>query len=357
MPGRAAAVACAALLALGLAGCATLDAPRSTRLDDTPRLVLMSASEPELRVLAAGAEITDSLRLVGRTVVLGRLEGVEVAFALSGVSMVNAALNAQALVDHLTVRGILFSGVAGGVSPTLGLGDVVVPAEWAQYQEGVYARREGRDWVVPEGFTDLFGRYGMMFPQPVEIPGANGTESIFWFEVDPDLLRAAREAAATVVLRDCAMIVRRPAASDIVAADSVRMDSAAVDTVGADSTVVGSRVAEAPTGEAEEVCLEEAPEIRVGGRGVSGPTFVDNAEYRKWVWSTFNADALDMESAAVAHVAYANDVPFLAVRALSDLAGAQTDPDAYRVFLDFAADNAASFVTALLRAYAAHAIR
>lgn len=64
--------------------------------------------------------------------------------------------------------------------------------------------------------------------------------------------------------------------------------------------------------------MDVDPVVILGGNGVSGPIFVDNAEYRDWVWDTFQADALDMETAAVAHVTYVNDVPFIAFRSLSD---------------------------------------
>ena len=72
---------------------------------------------------------------------------------------------------------------------------------------------------------------------------------------------------------------------------------------------------------AEDMCLNEAPRIVVGGSGVSGGAFIDNAAFRTWAFETFGARVLDMESAAVAHVAYANGVPFIAIRSLSDLAG------------------------------------
>ena len=101
---------------------------------------------------------------------------------------------------------------------------------------------------------------------------------------------------------------------------------------------------------AEDKCLEAAPRIVVGGSGVSGSAFIDNAAFRTWAFKTFGARVLDMESAAVAHVAYANDVPFIAVRSLSDLAGGGEGANQMEVFLGRAAGNAASVVKALLRA-------
>ena len=88
----------------------------------------------------------------------------------------------------------------------------------------------------------------------------------------------------------------------------------------------------------------------VGGPGVSGGAFVDNAAFRAWTFDTFGARVLDMESAAVAHVAWANDVPFIAVRSLSDLAGGSDQGNQIEVFFRLAASNAAAVVRALLRA-------
>jgi adenosylhomocysteine nucleosidase len=62
------------------------------------------------------------------------------------------------------------------------------------------------------------------------------------------------------------------------------------------------------------------PKVIFGGNGVSGPTFVDNAAYREYIFDQFQARCVDMETAAAAHIAYQNDVPFLFFRSLSDLA-------------------------------------
>jgi adenosylhomocysteine nucleosidase len=77
---------------------------------------------------------------------------------------------------------------------------------------------------------------------------------------------------------------------------------------------------------------------------------VDNAAYREWVWATFRADALDMESSAVAVVAYENRVPYIVFRGLSDLAGGGEGRNAVRFYGQLAAANAAAAVMAYLEA-------
>ncbi|MFM9013198.1 MAG: phosphorylase, partial [Gemmatimonadota bacterium] len=98
-------------------------------------------------------------------------------------------------------------------------------------------------------------------------------------------------------------------------------------------------------------CLPHQPRVVVGGNGVSGPTFVDNAAYREWSWRTFRADALDMETAAVAVVAHEHRVPYIAFRSLSDLAGGETGDNVMRTFGRLAAANSATVVMAFLQAF------
>src|ERR1039457_2995959 len=116
--------------------------PASTKLDDTPRLAVISAFDAELEKLRSAAIITGTTVVNGRSHYLGTLQGHDVVLLLSGYSMVNAAMNTQALFDHFTIKGIVFSGIAGGVNPGLQVGDVTVPAKWGNYQENLFRSEE-----------------------------------------------------------------------------------------------------------------------------------------------------------------------------------------------------------------------
>jgi adenosylhomocysteine nucleosidase len=100
----------------------------------------------------------------------------------------------------------------------------------------------------------------------------------------------------------------------------------------------------------ENACLHTAPRLIVGGNGVSGPAFVDNASFREYTYRTFQARVLDMETAAVAMVAYANGKPFIAFRSLSDLAGGGPGENEMAIFFQLAADNSARAVISFLKA-------
>ena len=292
-----------ALVVTGLLACAR-PAPRVAPLPaaDVPRVAIISAFDPELEVLRRATRITGTRVVNGRTHWLGTLAGHDVVLLLSGFSMVNAAMTTQALLDRYDIRGIVFSGVAGGVNPSRHVGDVTVPAQWGNYQENVFAR-ETPTGFAPARVTTPYANFGMMFVQgtSVSMRGSppDSLERRFWFGADSAALAAARQVAQSVTLRRCL---------------------------------------------APDNCLAHEPTVVVGGNGVSGPTFVDNAAYREWAWRTFQAEALDMETAAVAVVAHENRVPFIAFRSLSDLAGGSAGPNEARTFLSLAAGNSAAVV-------------
>ena len=296
----------AGLMVLLLLGALPLRASATDLLDPRPRIAVASAFEPEWMVLKA--HLTESVehKINGRSFVTGKLAGKDVVLFLSGVSMVNAAMNTQLALDRFSITSVLFSGIAGGVDPALHIGDVVIADQWGEYLEAVFARETPEGFAIPPWMEKGdFAGYGMMIPRSIEVTRKDGAaENRFWFPSDPILLDAARKAAAKVDLADC---------------------------------VEASK------------CLSRKPRIAIGGNGVSGQAFVDNAKYREYVLATFQAKVLDMESAAVAHVTFANGVPFLAVRSLSDLAGGGEGANEMMTFLGLASRNSAAVVTAILK--------
>jgi adenosylhomocysteine nucleosidase len=280
--------------------------PRSAA--EPSRLAVISAFDAELEVLRAATRITDTRVINGRTHYLGVLDGHHVVLMLSGFSMVNAAMTTQALLDRFPVHGIVFSGIAGGVNPGLRVGDVTIPAQWGNYQEQVFGRATATGFDAGT-MAGEFPNFGMMFPRgsSIAVLGArpDSLDRRFWFPVDSSALHTATLVARSVQLARCT---------------------------------------------ADGECLAHDPTVVVGGNGVSGPTFVDNAAYREYAWQTFRADALDMETAAVALVAYQNRVPYIAFRSLSDLAGGGSGGNEVRTFGKLAADNAATVVRSYLRA-------
>jgi adenosylhomocysteine nucleosidase len=295
----------ASLALLLLLGALSARAPAVELLDQTPRIAVVSAFEPEWTVLKSELMEPTEHTINGRSFVTGSLAGKNVVLFLSGISMVNATMNTQIALDRFSLRAIVFSGIAGGVDNALNIGDVVIAEQWGQYLESVFARQTPEGFAIPPWMEKgEFAGYGMMFPRSVSVTRKDGApEKRFWFASDPGLLAVARKVAGEVDLAEC------------------------VD---------------------EKNCLSHKPQVIVGGNGVSGQAFVDNAKFREYASATFQAKVLDMESAAVAHVAYANGVPFLVVRSLSDLAGGGSGANEMMTFLALVSRNSATVVKAIL---------
>jgi len=287
-------------------GCGDVAAPPAPS-----RIAVLAPLDPELAPFLQQARIAERRSVAGQVHHLGSLAGHDVVLVRCGRSLVASAAATQAVLDHHPVVAVVVSGIAGGIDPNHDVADVVVPARWGQYQEHVVARRTG------EGFdpgTRLRGSswegFGAFFSRPQRLTwlrdGADEDEKRFWFDADPRMLATAQRAARSSVLERCT-----------------------------------------PAGR----CAPDAPRLVTGGQGVSGNGFVDNADYREWIWRSFEASAVDQETAAIAQVAYTNGVPFIAFRGLSDLAGGREGPNRARDLGGLAASNAALAALAFLEAW------
>jgi adenosylhomocysteine nucleosidase len=297
------------LVCASVAGLLTQAAQASPVLDETPRVAIVSAFAQELDLLLGKVQQAQQHRVNGVRFTTGVLQGKPVVLFSSGISMVNAAMNTQLALDRFKVTHLLLSGIAGGVSPALNIGDVTVAQRWGQYLEVLMARETAPGkFAPPVWMNDVkLPNYGMLHPRPVQVRSAThaGDELKFWFDVDPQLLAIARSIQATK-LADC---------------------------------------------DATQKCLKSKPKLVVGGNGVSGQAFVDNKAFREYSFKTFEANVLDMESAATAQVAYSNGVPFIAFRSLSDLAGGGEGENEIETFMRIAADNSARVLLAFLAAW------
>lgn len=275
--------------------------------DSTPRIAIVSAFEPEWLALKQVVTPTGSSVQAGTEFITGTLEGKDVVLYLSGVSMVNAAMTAQLALDRYNVQALVFTGIAGSAEPNLDIGDVVIPERWGQYFEVIAARERDGVFNIPRFFTSDHRNFGMFFTRPLDVISADTKKppTKFWFEVDRALFRIAKESAHGVKLENCSR---------------------------------------------GKACLTKIPEVRVGGNGVSSSVFVDNAAMRKWAHDTFKADVLDMESAAVAQVAWTNKVPFIAFRSVSDLAGGGPGHNEMGTFMDLAAGNSVAVMSKFVAA-------
>lgn len=286
------------------------------KLDNKSRIAVISAFDAELALLLKNTQVENEYLVDGVNFTTGRLMNNDVVLFESGVSMINATKNTDTAPFLFNINHQAMSGIAGGVNPALNIGDVSVPARWAAYQEAYYApkAKDGTYSMPAWAGTPPFPNFNMFYPQLTTIRTAQHPEgeTSFWWPVDQEMLEVARSVAGNVKLEKCA----------------------------------------------SQNCLDNQPKVVVGGNGVSGQTFVDNAEYRDWVFRNLDpqngVNVLDMESAATVITARTkgNGIPTIVFRSLSDLAGGGPGANEIGTFFQLAADNSAKVMMAFLEAWA-----
>jgi adenosylhomocysteine nucleosidase len=288
---------------------------------DVQRIGIVSAFGAEADLLIERATARREVFINGNRFVLGRLCGNDVVIVLCGVSLVNAAMVTQLMLERFRIERLVMSGIAGGVDPALDIGDVVVPDRWLQPMEVYWSNDDSVPApcgtpgdLAPLGLKLAHGADGLplknfsvpaggMFVRETFVRherAAHGGEFRLDFPADPAMLAVARAIAPK--LQRCAELDARPG-------------------------------------------IHPHPRLLVGGVGASGPAFLASPAYRSYLHDALHVQAMDMETAALAQVAYANSVPYVAFRSLSDVAGGDDSHHVGAFFGSGMAETNASEVT------------
>jgi adenosylhomocysteine nucleosidase len=314
------------LLVLAGATAASAAPPRCLT-DCTPRIGIVSAFGAEADILVAQTTAKRSHTVNGNRFTTGMLRGNRVVIVLSGVSMINATMVTQLMLDHFRIERLVMSGIAGGVNPARHVGDVLVPASWVMPME-VYWHADG-SVPAPCGAATDVGCLGLKLaldasgkPLPdYRIDTPSGAVSTGLFMRENFVMHSGNAPQGEF---------RFDYAADTQMLAVARSLSPALQRCGPKNP---------------SLCVGTTPQLVVGGRGISGTAFLANPQYRRYVFDTLGAEAVDMETAALGHVAHANRVPYIGFRSLSDLAGGDHTQDVGAFFGSGLAEANASAVT------------
>ncbi|MEQ9912935.1 5'-methylthioadenosine/S-adenosylhomocysteine nucleosidase [Pectobacterium polaris] len=227
---------------------------------------IIGAMEQEVTLLRDRIENRQTFQRAGCEIYTGQINGVDVALLKSGIGKVSAALGTTLLLEHSKPDVVINTGSAGGLAPTLNVGDIVVSDEVRYHDADVTA----------------FGY------EPGQMAGCPAA-----FLADEKLITLAQEVIAELQLN------------------------------------------------------------AVRGLVVSGDAFINGAEPLACIRTTFpKAIAVEMEATAIAHVCHQFAVPFVVVRAISDVAD-KASHLSFDEFLSVAAQQSTRMVEAILAKLAA----
>ncbi|EOU9533837.1 5'-methylthioadenosine/S-adenosylhomocysteine nucleosidase [Cronobacter dublinensis] len=222
---------------------------------------IIGAMEEEVTLLRDKIDNRQTLNIAGCEIYTGTLNGVDVALLKSGIGKVSAAMGATLLLEHCKPDVVINTGSAGGLAPSLKVGDIVVSDEVRYHDADVTA-------------------FGYEYGQMAGCPAA--------FKADEKLIAAAQ---ATI----------------------------------------------------EQLNLQA-----VRGLVVSGDAFINGSVNLAKIRHNFpQAIAVEMEATAIGHVCHNFGVPFVVVRAISDVADQQSHLS-FEEFLAVAAKQSSLMVETLL---------
>nr|GMC63468.1 bark storage protein A [Ipomoea batatas] len=265
------------------------------------------------------------LDFAGRRFRIASLKNKKVIVVMSGLGMLNSGIATQLLLSFFKVEGVLHYGISGNANPQLQIGDVTIPQFWAhtglwnwqRFGDGPndpLALESNGDYTREIGYLN-FSKYDTANTAKVSSGSGNLLNNVWYqpeeiFPIDgyPEI---RQHAFWTPVNEHYFSLAKK--------LENMKLEGCVNST-----------------------CLERAPKVVRVKRGVSASVFVDNSAYRDFLHSAFNATPIDMETAAVALVCSQQRVPFIAIRALSDLAGGgSAESNEAALFTPLAAQNAA----------------
>lgn len=256
-----------------------------------PVIAIIGALEKEVRQIYAAVEKGTVADEAGLHIVGGEYHGFGIVATTAGMGTVNAAAAAQHLISAHGANAIIFSGIAGGLNPALHIGDVVI-GERLRYLDTDTA-------LIAESAPGL----------------EEFSSSDFLVELAEQTLRAHGFVDAALSEGDAA---------------TARAE--------ADATLFRRNN------------TDSEPQRFLRGTIATGDRFVSGAEAKAAAIAATQGDCVEMEGAAIAHVAAKNGIDCLVLRAISDNCDESYDALSSREFdLEEYAKSASSLVLSIVR--------
>jgi adenosylhomocysteine nucleosidase len=286
---------------------------------------IVAAYAPEIEAInhAFGqldyAKIDKTLTIHGVKYQVGSYKGEPVVIFTTGISVPNAAMTIQMALDYFPIERVVMMGIAGAINPSFQPGDIAVPERWYFHDESVYVNpdpKKAGHFILPDYYENALQRYkdrekqdpdapsyenfGYIHPEEMAVikQGWETPKQMPYFTATPSLIELTKQA--------------------VTAVSPIKMPS-------------GKTI-----------------KIKVGGNGVTGSVFLDNADYRNWLQRVYKAQVTEMESAAVGQVCFVNEVDWIIIRSISDLAGGQQGKNVENVFDGIASGTGTKLMLGLL---------
>ena len=103
------------------------------------KIAIMGAMPEEIEPILKKVGEYKSTEYANNTYYEASYKGVELVIAYSKIGKVFSTLTASTMIEHFGCEKLLFSGVAGGINPSLKIGDLIVATKLSQHDLDITA--------------------------------------------------------------------------------------------------------------------------------------------------------------------------------------------------------------------------
>jgi len=103
------------------------------------KIAIMGAMLEEIEPILKIVGEYSSSEYAGNTYYEAKYKGCELVIAYSKIGKVFSTLTATTMIEHFGCEKLLFTGVAGGINPTLKIGDLIVATKLSQHDLDITA--------------------------------------------------------------------------------------------------------------------------------------------------------------------------------------------------------------------------
>ena len=114
------------------------------------KIAIMGAMPEEIAPILKKLETYKTVEYAGNKYYEASYKGVDLVVAYSKIGKVFSTLTATTMIEHFGISVMLFSGVAGAISPELKVGDLIVASKLSQHDLDITAFGHPHGYV-PEG--------------------------------------------------------------------------------------------------------------------------------------------------------------------------------------------------------------
>lgn len=94
---------------------------------------IIGAMDTEVAGLISKIDFLNKKLIYGNDFYLGKIDDTDVVIAKSGIGKVNAGICTQIMIDRFEITALINSGIAGGLEPSLHIGDICIGNKMIQH--------------------------------------------------------------------------------------------------------------------------------------------------------------------------------------------------------------------------------